>query len=117
EIYVGGSHVPWITQEGRDGDENPGYITHITDDTTIGFKYFDCKGVKEIEISTRGYASGYFEVKTAVNGPVFAVLKMEFSTIWETYRNTCPIPDGVNALYFTYKGDGVAEFKSFRLLH
>lgn len=117
EIYVGGSHVPWITQEGRDGDENTGYITHITDDTTIGFKYFDCKGVKEIEISTRGYASGYFEVKTAVNGPVFAVLKMEFSTIWETYRNTCPIPDGVNALYFTYKGDGVAEFKSFRLLH
>ena len=29
-------------QDGRDGDEEVGYIANITDSTTIGFKYFDC---------------------------------------------------------------------------
>lgn len=117
EIYVGGANVPWITQEGKDGDENPGYVAHITEGATIGFKYFDCHDVKGIMINARGYATGFFEVRTRIDGPVLAVFNMEHSTVWETYRSDCEIPDGVNALYFTYRGEGTAELKSFRFLH
>ncbi len=117
EIYVGGANVPWITQEGKDGDEYPGYVAHITDGATIGFKYFDCHGVNGIVINARGYATGFFEVKTRIDGPVLATLKMNHSTVWEAYRSDCAIPDGINALYLTYRGGGTAELGSFRFLH
>lgn len=117
EVYVGGHKVAWITQEGRDGDPNTGYVAHILDGTTIGFKYFDCQGVCAMEMKLRGYADGIFEIKTSPDGPVLAEIKMEYSTVWESYRSKCQIPDGIHALYFTYKGAGTAEFKSFCMLH
>ena len=86
-VYVGDNNNPKVTQEGRDGDENPGNIAQITSGTTLGFKYFACKNVKA------------------------------FSTVWETYTAMCPIPDGVNALYLTYQGDGTAQLASFRFIH
>ena len=52
-------------QDGRDGDKEPGYISHITDTTTLGFKYFECENVQKVILKVRGYGSGTFEVKTA----------------------------------------------------
>ena len=37
---------PKITQDGKDGDEEIGYIANMKDSATAGFKYFDCKGNK-----------------------------------------------------------------------
>ena len=47
--------MPRITQDGRDGDEEIGYIAEISDGTTIGFKYFRFENVQKITIRTRGY--------------------------------------------------------------
>lgn len=115
--YVGGHHVPFIKQEGRDGDKNDGYIACITDKTTIGFKYFDFKGVKSIEIGACGYGNGEFLVKTSIDGPSIASVKVEFSNVWEFYRVECPIPDGISALYLTYTGGGDTCLKSIRFIH
>lgn len=115
--YVGGHNVARITQDGRDGDENPGYIFNIVQGTTIGFKYFDFKGVKEIEIVSSGYGQGDFEVRTELNGPVLGTIHVDFCTVWETYRAKCPIPDGVSALYLKYVGGGNPSLKSFRFIH
>ena len=61
-VYTGGSGgngfwmdgcFPKITQDGRDGDEEPGYIANMTDTATCGFKYFDCKGVKRVGAHAR----------------------------------------------------------------
>ena len=49
-----GPEFPRITQEGRDGDENPGYISNMEDGAVAGFRYFDCKGVKKIRVKVRG---------------------------------------------------------------
>lgn len=38
-VYVGEGNFPRVMQDGRDGDEEVGYIANITDSTTIGFKY------------------------------------------------------------------------------
>lgn len=102
----------------KEGDEpqfDPGYIANMKDSATAGFKYFDCKDVKEVRIKTRGYAAGIFEVKTSWNGEVLATIKLEFSNVWEEYSAPVRIPDGVQAIYLTYRGDGIVSLLSFTL--
>ncbi len=114
-VYVGGDRFPKIMQDGRDGDEEPGYIANITDSATAGFKYFDCKGVKSIKIKVRGYASGAFQVKTAWDGPVLAEIPVGFTNVWEEYSSDIKIEDGVHAIYLAYTGGGNASLRSFTL--
>lgn len=114
--YVGGERLPKVMQDGRDGDENPGYIGNISDTTTAGFKYFDCKGVTGFAITTRGYGNGTFEVKTAWDGEVLGTLTMHYTNIWTHYETKLTIPDGVQAIYLTYRGGGNVSLKSFELI-
>ena len=46
-VYVGDDRFPKIMQDGRDGDEEPGYIGNMKDGATAGFKFFDCKKIRE----------------------------------------------------------------------
>ena len=114
--YVGMPDAPRVTQDGRDGDTEPGYIANITDGTTIGFKYFDFKGNNKISIATRGYSSGYYEVKNKWDGPVLGKINIEFTNFWAENSEEIKIPDGVNALYFTFRGNGNHQFKGFKFL-
>ena len=109
------ARFPKITQDGRDGDEELGYIQNMRESATAGFKYFDCKGIKKVSIKVRGYCSGEFEVKTAWDGEALGSIPVRFSNQWKEYTADIAIPDGVQALYFTYKGDGSAALKSFTL--
>jgi hypothetical protein len=109
------NQFPKITQDGKDGDEEIGYIANMKDSATAGFKYFDCKGVRNVKIKTRGYCRGEFEVKTSWNGPVLGKIPVEFSNIWKEYSADISIPDGIQALYFTYRGMGSASLASFTL--
>ena len=119
-------YVPWsgwmddrfqkIVQEGGDGDENIGYVSNMRPGTTVGFKYFDCKNVKEIAISTRGYKVGFMEIRTTWDGEVLGKIPVGYSNNWMVGSAKVEIPDGVNALYFTFEGDGHLQFKSFTLI-
>jgi len=109
------NQFPKITQDGKDGDEEIGYIVNMKDSATAGFKYFDCEGIKKVKIKTRGYCKGVFEVRTAWDGPVLGTIPVGFSNIWKEYSADITIPDGINALYFTFKGEGSAHFGSFTL--
>ena len=122
-IYSGGAGngfwmdgcFPRITQDGKDGDEEQGYIMNMTDSATCGFKYFECRNVHSVTLEVRGYASGAFEVKTSWNGPVLATIPVDFTNVWTKYTAEVPIPDGIHALYFTYRGPGSAALNSFTL--
>lgn len=114
--YVGGDEFPKIMQDGRDGDEEPGYIGNMKDTATAGFKYFDCHGVTEIRIKTRGYGAGIFEVRTAWDGEVLAKIRVEDTNVWEEYAAPIRIPDGKQAIYLTYRGERNASLLSFTLL-
>lgn len=107
---------PKITQDGGDGDEIPGHIANFREGTTAGFKYFDCKGVKKVRIKTRGYATGVFEVKTAWDGEALGEIPIKFNNIWTPAEADIRIPDGVHALYFTYRGTGAPAMSSFELI-
>ena len=114
-VYVGDSHAPKVMQDGRDGDEEIGYIGNMTNSATAGFKYFDCKDVKEIILNVRGYGDGVFEVRTAWDGPVLAKLKVQYTNVWEEYTTPITIPDGKQAIYITYTGNGNVSLLSFTL--
>ena len=115
-VYVGGDSFPRVMQDGRDGDEEPGYIANIQDSATAGFKYFDCRGVKEIRIKTRGYGDGVFEVKTSWDGEALAKIRLKYTDVWEEYGAPVAIPDGVQSIYLTYRGGGKVSLLSFTLL-
>lgn len=109
------SRFPKITQDGRDGDEEVGYIANMVESATAGFKYFDCKGIRQVSIKVRGYCHGAFEVKTAWDGPVLGTIPVHFTNHWKPYSAEITIPDGLQALYFTYRGSGSASLASFIL--
>lgn len=109
------SRLPFVSQDGKDGDEETGFVTNIRDNCGIGFKYFDCNGITKVKIKTRGYSRGFFEVKTSWDGEPLGKIDIDFSNIWKVYSADIAIPDGVHALYFVYRGSGRATVASFAL--
>ncbi len=109
------NQFPKITQDGKDGDEEIGYIANMKSSATAGFKYFDCKGITKVKIKVRGYSKGDFEVKTSWDGTALGTIPVVFSNVWREYSADITIPDGVHALYFTYTGQGSASLASFTL--
>ena len=115
-VYVE-ADSPRITQDGRDQEDGTPYdgienakdtsfITRLKTNTTIGFKYFEFKGVKKITIKTRAYMKGDFEVRTKWDGPVLGKIPIkDFSNFWEENSAEIEIPDGVSALYLKFVGD------------
>ena len=142
-LYVGDYDLPYVTQEGCDAyftsdsytskrvvQHHTAYITKITDGCVFGYKYINCKDIKGISLKIRGYSNGSFIIRAASAGstsavgsslaydnPVLARIPMEYSTVWETYSAPCNIPDGINAIYITFEGDGSAELLEFEFLH
>lgn len=114
-VYVGDDRFPRIVQDGRDGDEEVGYIANIKDGACFGFKYFDFRGLKGLSLSTRGYAQGHYELRSAWDGECLARVEIGFSNVWEEYSVPLRIPDGPGALYLKFKGSGTHHLKGFTL--
>lgn len=107
--------APRVTQDGRDGDEIPAHIMNIQNGCTIGFKYFDMQNVTKISVTTRAYAGGHFEVKTAWDGEVLATIPLRNANVWTEFSTDVKIPDGVHALYLTFRGFNTPQLKSITL--
>ena len=107
---------PKITQDGRDGDQEIGYIQNMKDSATAGFKYFDFHHIECIKIQVRGYCKGKFEIRSHWDGAVLGEIEVGYSNVWKTYEAKVNIEDGQGALYFTYVGEGSACLGSFTLL-
>lgn len=107
---------PKITQEGKDGDEAIGFIANMRDQATAGFKYFKCDQIKEIKICVRGGNNqAVVEVRTNWDGPCVGQIPIQRTNEWKEYTGKVEIPDGVQSLYFTYRGNGSISFASFTL--
>lgn len=106
---------PRITQDGRDGDQEPGYVANLRDGAHCGFRYFDCRGIRSVTIRVRGYCKGDFCVKTKWDGEILGRIPVEYSNVWKEYKDEIAIPDGVQSLYFMYEGQGAASLLSFTL--
>jgi len=109
------SEYPKITQDGGDGDEEIGYILNMTDSATAGFKYLDCQGIKKVTVTARGYGHGVLEVKTSWDGPALGSMPLTYANVWVESSGDITIPDGIQSLYFTFKGHGGIAFLCFEL--
>jgi hypothetical protein len=109
------TRIPIVCQDGKDGDEEIGFVTNINDNCGIGFKFFDCKGITKVTLKTRGYNRGAFEVKTSLQGETLGAIEITSSNIWKKFTKEIKIPDGIQALFFIYKGTGQATLGSFIL--
>ena len=107
---------PYVTQDGRDGDQNPGYVANMDPGVLVGFKYFDCKGTRLTEIRTRGYAfKGDMEVLTQWDGEPIGRIPVGRANEWKRWQADIAIPDGVQALYFRFNGFGFISLLDFTL--
>ena len=112
--------APRVVQEGGEDQYPEAHIRGITDQTTIGFKYFDCSGVTGLRIRTRAYANGVFEIKNSPDGAVLGSIAVNNSNTWtarECRFAEDTFPDGTQALYLTFRGSGSCSLKSFEFLH
>ncbi len=112
------NRFPKITQWGKDGDQEDGFIANMRDGSIAGFKYFDCKGVKKIAVTVSGYANGELRLKLSWSGQPLCVIPTGKMYDWVTLTADVDIPDGVHALYFEYAAgsDFSLCFKSFTLI-
>ncbi|WP_220471185.1 carbohydrate-binding protein [Cohnella cholangitidis] len=55
---------------------------------------------------------GQIEAKTSWNGPVLGRIPVDCTNVWKEYSVDLDIPDGIQALYFTYVGEGGANLTS-----
>lgn len=110
-----GEGAPKIVQDGRDGDEEIGYIANVQSNTVIGFKYLDCKDIKTLSVTTRGYIHGEIVLKTALDGEPLGSVPVPGSNIWTTTTGEVNLPDDVHAIYLCFKGHGGGQLKSFEL--
>ena len=106
---------PIISQDGSDGDELPGYVCNMTDGATAGFKYFACKNISKIDIKVRGYMDGCFEVRTHPDKAPCGSVSVNQCNYWETFSAPCAIPDGIHAIYLTYRGKNAPTLGGFKL--
>ncbi|MCR4580605.1 MAG: family 43 glycosylhydrolase [Treponema sp.] len=117
---------PKVSQDGRDkmdgspyegpaAAEDSSYIMGIVNKTTLGFKYFEFKGLRRISVKTRGYIHGEFEVRTAWDGKLLGKIKLrDSSNFWEENTGEVEIPDGISPLYLTFAGSGNGYLKSIK---
>jgi len=109
---------PYFTQTGkdreRDGDQ---YIANMYDGACAGFKYFRFDGTESrIRVSVSGQASGHLYVSTDPDGQEL-LASLPVSPAGSTAYAEAPftVDAGDNALYFTFRGEGVLNFHAFRI--
>ena len=110
-----GSEFPRIMQDGKDGDEEIGYIANMTSSSTAGFKFFDLKGSYISSVRIRSYGGGVIEVRSKWDGEILGTAPVENYNIWTDVSVDIPLPDDADSLFFTCRGWGCPDFAGFEL--
>lgn len=92
-------------------DETDRFVAEISENTLIGFKYFDYKGNKKLAITYRGDATGKLTVAQDFQGDTLACFDITPSKDWTTITIDVPFLDGVKGLFLTYMGQGMMDLK------
>jgi len=105
---------PAFTQNGEDRMDTPNqYINNMVDGATAGYRYFQFATAKTISVEIRGTATGMFVVKDGRQGNVVARIPVAPSENWTIFSAPLTIESGKKPLYFTYEGEGAADFIRF----
>lgn len=118
---------PYLTQDIPDREPTPEmleederipfqYVKNVRDGATVGFKYFTFDHLREISVEVRGEAKGVFEIRTVPDGAVLGHIPVCSGGMqWKEAQSVVNVPDGKGALYFTFRGTGSLDLRTFCL--
>ena len=99
-----------------DDDGNDIFVADISDDTELGYKYFEFKELKSINIKCRGNGSGTLQILIGEEKKKCAEISISASSKWKEYSVGVDAPDGVYALHLKYAGRGKIDVKSIEFI-
>lgn len=101
----------------KDEAEPVQYIKNMRNGSTAGYKYFNFKDLKSISVQVRGNAKGVMEVRISDDkeaaGWIFVQPDDEHD--WQEFYGNMTANDSTVALYFTFRGEGSLDFRTFQL--
>ena len=107
---------PYITQDEKDGAKDAmQYIKNFRDGAVAGYKYFDLRDTKMIEIHYRGKAKGYFEILTDLQEKPIAEADVTSGGKAGIATARIDIPKCSSALYVRFRGTGNLDLIGFTL--
>lgn len=107
---------PYFTQEGEDREDNPNqYIANMTNGAVAGFKYFNIEELGEISVTVRGSGEGKVKITNALNGEAISEIQVKPIENWTTFTSSFRCKKGIQALFFTYEGNGFIDFMKFEI--
>lgn len=103
----------WIQ---KDAIEPVQYIKNMQNGAVAGYKYFDFQHLKRISVQIRGSADGVIEIGTSEKDGTVGCIPVKIDTPdWKELHGDVSLKDGTAALYFTFRGKGCLDFRSFCL--
>ncbi len=107
---------PYFTQTGKDRENNPTqYIANMRDGAVAGYKYFMMNNLQKIAIQVKATGKGEMLISTTLHGEAIARIPVKQCINYNFFHTKLNMENGKQALYFTYKGSGKIDFKSFIL--
>lgn len=119
---------PFFTQDGVDKgqEENPPfpiqYIANMRSGAVAGFRYFNFENTKKISVTIRSNsgenASGKMLISTVLHDTHCGKVDIDLNsntTAWQKFEGSITLPNGINALYLQYSGEGSIDLLSFSL--
>ena len=101
-----------ITQQ--PGDETQ-HITAVADGSVIGYKYFDFNDNKALKLKLKGKFVG--EIYVAGSEEALETAQPQALTVqsedYKEYDAALSVPNGKNALFLKFTGEGALDFESF----
>ena len=94
-------------------DEKYAYVNNFKNGNVMGFKYFDCKGVKKMSVRYHGYGTGRLVLRTRLDGDECGSFPIEYANGWKRVTADVNIPDGIRSIYFFYEGVGQIAVAAF----
>ncbi len=97
--------IPYITNTGEER-----YITNIQNGTLVGYKYFAFTGETTLVLNVKCKGTGIFDVYT--DEELMGSIEFHDCNVW-TSKELSFKTEGRRALYFRFKGSGMAELLEF----
>lgn len=97
--------LPYITY--RDGQT---MIADISEQTTVGYRYFCFHGNEKVYIVLRGAFKGTVRISGETGGETVSEICLSTTDTFTRFTSTPLRLSGSHALYFTFHGSGNAEF-------
>jgi len=108
---------PYFTQDGPDREQDGNqYIANMQDGAVAGFKYFEFENTQSITVTLRGEGVGRMVVAHTMGGTPIGEIAITPRAEWAEFSAPICAKQGVQALYFTFCGEGKVDFSAFSLM-